>query len=77
MKIMILAILLVLNACANDRLNDRFMKVSKYISEKCPNSMAYDSLPSQYMRALDIGRDSAENLVFKLEGYMRHRECPE
>lgn len=68
---------LLLLCCCKRNLDDRFMKVCKYVVEHCGESEAYDSLPARYTRALEMGRDSAERLVRGLEREMERGLCPE
>lgn len=53
------------------------MEVGRYVVEHCAGSVAYDSLPSRYTRAMQMGRDSAERLVRVLEGDVKRGVCPD
>lgn len=53
------------------------MEVGRYVSEHCAGSVAYDSLPVRYTRALDVGKDSADLFLRGLEEQIGRGKCPE
>ena len=79
MKTIVLFTVLVLMVRCDDggSLDERFMRVGKYVVEHCRQTQAYDSLPARYTRALEMGRDSAERLVRGLERDIKLGVCPE
>lgn len=65
------------SGCKKKSMEARFMEVGRYVSEHCAGSVAYDSLPVRYTRALDVGKDSADLFLRGLEEQIWRGKCPE
>lgn len=63
--------------CGQNNMDGRFLQVARYVSEHCAGSVAYDSLPSRYTRALEMGRDSVRRFLEGLEQQIGQGKCPE